>query len=169
MQKCGCVPWNYPHFNLTLDVCDFMGADCFEAMMADTDTNRRCDTCLYDCDSTRFGYSVSSTKLDVDKICDSKAAGFGFYSDQAYSPPKMFMRSYQQVVDDVATNMEDICRENMKGVAVAQFQLSGQIVTQIKRDIRVTAADTLSNYGELMYIFLGRATPGDWRQCIFED
>ncbi len=30
LRECHCIPWNYPKFNLSLDVCDFFGAYCFE-------------------------------------------------------------------------------------------------------------------------------------------
>ncbi len=29
-DKCGCIPWNYPRFDPMHDVCDYMGAECFE-------------------------------------------------------------------------------------------------------------------------------------------
>ncbi len=37
-------------------------------MMSDTSLLEACD-CPYDCDTTRYAYSVSSTALDVDTLC----------------------------------------------------------------------------------------------------
>ena len=33
VEKCGCVPWNYPRFYLTTDVCDYLGVFCFEKVL----------------------------------------------------------------------------------------------------------------------------------------
>ena len=29
-RRCGCIPWNYPMFDLHTNVCDYMGVYCFE-------------------------------------------------------------------------------------------------------------------------------------------
>ncbi len=33
-DRCKCVPWNYPQLNDTSEMCDYMGAYCFEAVSA---------------------------------------------------------------------------------------------------------------------------------------
>ncbi len=66
--KCGCVPWNYPRMANDTPVCDYMGVNCFEQVMSDTTVSEKC-FCPYDCDTTRYGYSVSSTALDFETLC----------------------------------------------------------------------------------------------------
>ena len=59
-EKCRCVPWNYPQLNGTSDICDYMGAYCFEKVslllyllskkhffdQCPIPPYRRCPTCL---------------------------------------------------------------------------------------------------------------------------
>ncbi len=33
IDKCICVPWNYPMFNLSVQVCDYQGVYCFEEVI----------------------------------------------------------------------------------------------------------------------------------------
>ena len=56
-EKCGCVPWDYPHLNTSglSEVCEGWGRYCFEGVLKDT--NRRlanCKYCLPDCIITRY-------------------------------------------------------------------------------------------------------------------
>ena len=148
LDKCGCIPWNYPHLGDPSPVCDYMGAYCFEEVMAETEIIQNCD-CPFDCDTTRYSYSVSSTKLDTDMICKKAISEtFDYYASPIYARPAKFMRNYEQTENSEKDTGDDaICKENVRNIAVAQFQLAGQIVTQIKRDIRVTFADNVSNFG----------------------
>ena len=60
-KRCGCTPWNYPRESMEMDddgaeLCDYMGAECFNVAMADTKTVETCD-CYHDCDSFRYDES----------------------------------------------------------------------------------------------------------------
>lgn len=146
-ERCGCIPWNYPHLGKPAQTCDYRGADCFERIMSNTETSKNCD-CLFDCDSIRYSYSVSSTALDIDTLCKKNSDTEKFFGEAEYTLPKQFMRYYLQRAEDLNINTGDMCKAKMKKVAMVQFQLASQIVTQIKRDIRVTFADSISNFGE---------------------
>ena len=56
-QNCGCVPWDYPHFERSglSDICDGWGRYCFESVMKDTNRGfANCKHCLPDCSITRY-------------------------------------------------------------------------------------------------------------------
>eukprot|EP00095_Tigriopus_kingsejongensis_P009175 maker-scaffold145_size311916-snap-gene-1.10 protein:Tk09175 transcript:maker-scaffold145_size311916-snap-gene-1.10-mRNA-1 annotation:"GE16304" len=149
--KCGCIPWNYPHLESTDRVCDFHGSTCFERIMANSEQTKDCD-CPFDCDSIRYTYSVSSTAIDKDKICSADSNNF---SPAELVLPSMLQRSYDQNANSSAINMNDICKANLKKVAMVKFQLSSKQVTRIKRDIRVTVADMISTFGGTIGLFTG--------------
>ena len=67
--------------------------------------------------------------------------------DRNAYPPK-FIRRFEQVVNSKEINDEDICRDNLKGVAIVKFQLANQIITRIKKTKRVSFSDQLSNLGK---------------------
>ncbi len=60
-----------------------------------------------------------------------------------------FMRNYEQYVNDAPNDDEDVCRDNLRRMAYVHFQLAGQTVTQIKRELRVTFTDHVSSFGKL--------------------
>ncbi|TRY68635.1 hypothetical protein TCAL_08884 [Tigriopus californicus] len=152
IERCGCVPWNYPHSKEDQKICDFEGSSCFERAMADTEQTRNCD-CPFDCDSIRYAYSVSSTMLDKDKIC--KDSSKSIFSMSETSLPTMLERTFNQLVDGADIETEQICRENLDKIAMVQFQLTSKQVTRIKRDRRVTLADMISTFGGTVGLFTG--------------
>ena len=105
----------------------------------------------------RYSYSVSSTVLDIDSICQKNqkdqdpfyAGWYEDFSDEARALPPSFIRRYQQVVYGVNIGKDQICRNNMKtGIAVVKFQLATQTVTQIEKKLRYSQADIISNLGK---------------------
>jgi hypothetical protein len=146
LSKCGCIPWDYPHPGNLEPVCDRWGKECFEIRMGNTETVEKCD-CPYDCATTRYSYSVSSTALDVEAMCNRDS----FYQDELSgyltSFPPMFIRRYEQVVRGYDIGEEAICKKNLKGIAIVKFQLANQIITRIRKTERVTFSDQLSNIG----------------------
>ena len=85
-KKCGCVPWDYPHFDLAggkrTEVCVIKGTECFEKVMSgvsededevdgvdgDHTDHEMCD-CPQDCNQVTYSYSVTSTALQEERIC----------------------------------------------------------------------------------------------------
>ena len=152
-ELCGCIPWNYPHFSSDILTCDYMGARCFEKVMSNTELIKQCN-CPYDCDATRYTYSVSSTKLDFQKLCQRDMEFEKILGETTFGLPNSFIRNFEKFYDGTDINEPDICEAALQNIAIAQFQLTSQIVTQIKRDIRVTFADYISNFGkELSELF----------------
>ena len=154
LNKCGCIPWNYPHLGNLSKICDYMGSYCFEKVMASSEIAATKCECLYDCDTTRYAYSVSSTKLDIEEMCKKGSESQVIYGGTRFSLPLSFMRFYEQWVEGKGAGETDICKRNLPNVAIVQFQLASQIVTQIKRDMRVTFADTVSNFGTISTLFM---------------
>ena len=115
-------------------------------------TAQHCHRCLYDCATTRYSYSVSSTAFDSEALCHPKnpdplaQAIFRDLGKKATRPPR-FIRRYEQVVYGNKIGDKEICMENLKGVAIVKFQLAGQQITRIKKTKRVTFSESLSNIG----------------------
>ena len=51
-SQCHCIPWNYPHFEEGIPICNRFSQECFEKTMADTNSSAICD-CPFDCATTR--------------------------------------------------------------------------------------------------------------------
>ncbi len=115
--------------------------------MSDTDATELCD-CPNDCDETRYSYSVSSTALDVDRLCRESEKLYTGDVTGLDPNPQPFMGNYEQLVNDRLNGRDDNCKRNLRSMAFVQFQLVSQTVTQIKREERVTLSDHVSNFGK---------------------
>ena len=104
--------------------------------------------------SIRYTYSVSSTAFDIDILCNKNnddPLAKSFYNALGNNPnayPPLFIRRFEQVVNGKDVSFEDICRENLKGMAIVKFQLASQIISRIKKTKRVSFSDQLSNIGK---------------------
>ena len=102
----------------------------------------------------RYSYSVSSTAFDIDVLCDKNSndpLAQSFYFSLGKNPnayPPIFIRRFEQVVYGKEINLDDICKENLKGMAIVKFQLASQIITRIKKTKRVTFSEHVSNIGK---------------------
>ena len=106
---------------------------------------------------TRYSYSVSSTVLDINSICQSNskdkepfyANWYNDFSAKSRALPPSFMRRFQQVFYGVDIGRDEICKANLEtGVAVVKFQLAAQTVTQIEKKLRYSESDYISNIGK---------------------
>ena len=110
--------------------------------------------------SIRYTYSVSSTAFDIDILCNENNGdpiAKSFYNSLGKDPnayPPKFIRRFEQVVYGKDINFEDICRENLKGMAIVKFQLASQIISRIKKTKRVSFSDQLSNIGKSFHEFI---------------
>ena len=43
---------------------------------------------------------------------------------------------------------EEICKDNLKGMAIVKFQLASKVITRIKKTKRVSFSDHVSNIGK---------------------
>ena len=143
-DKCHCIPWDYPHFDGFMPICDRFGRECFKKYMAVTNSEENCD-CPVDCVTTNYDYSVSSTLIDAESLCDNNE--IEDFWDQGLFPTK-FVGIYEQIVygKDIGTATK--CIENTKKIAIVKFQIASKIITRIKRTQYVTFAGTLSNIGK---------------------
>ena len=160
-EKCGCMPWDYPFLNeSSMAMCDKFGRLCFQRRMVDPETITKCNRsqCENDCISTRYSYSVYSTKIDEIALCDNEdfvdalqfGTGYGTKDrkpDYNFRMPSLFIRRYEQIVKQQDISEKFLCQERVKNMAIVNFQIDSQFYTRIKRTQRVTFADTLANIG----------------------
>ena len=64
LEKCHCMPWDYPHFNDSVATCDRFGGLCFKNFLDHDNTTKQCK-CLPDCAITTYSYSMDSNKYWV--------------------------------------------------------------------------------------------------------
>ncbi len=146
-ERCQCIPWDYPHPGGKIEaVCDLWGKVCFENVIGNSTLSRSCD-CPFDCTTTRYSYSYSSTTLDAKRFCNDDNNGLvaALSNDHAW-PPK-FIRRFEQITRGYDISEEVICEKNMKGIAIVKFQLASNVVNRIKKTFRVSYADQLSSIG----------------------
>ena len=62
--------------------------------------------------------------------------------------PPRFIRHFEEIVNGKSNNEMDLCIERVNHLAIVNFQIDTQTVTQIQRTERVTFANTLSNIGK---------------------
>ena len=77
-NQCGCMPWDYPHLNSSMTICDRLGRDCFKQSIIIHESKQNCK-CQTDCTTTRYSYSVSQTKIDdttAVELCSDKEYQF---------------------------------------------------------------------------------------------
>ena len=156
-SKCQCIPWDYPHLeNEFHKICDRFGRDCFEKFMENTTLIKTCD-CPYECATTRYSYSVSSTAINAEALCKDKSY-FGYWNSGKIGYPPKFIRRYEQVVNGKDISEDEICIENTKKMAIVKFQIANEIITRIKKTQRVTNADLLSNIGNFTLFYITKKT-----------
>ena len=102
----------------------------------------------------RYSYSVSSIPFDIDVLCNknnneplAKALHSSLGEDLSSNPPK-FIRRFEQVVYRKDIGDEEICKDNLKGMAIVKFQLASKVITRIKKTKRVSFSDHVSNIGK---------------------
>ena len=109
---------------------------------------------LHDLFFYRYFYSVSSTVMDSEELCNYKNEKDLYSllgkSDLAY-PPK-FIRTFEQVVYGYDIGYDEICKQNLKGMAIVKFQLASKIIQRIKKTKRVSFSDHISNIGKFLLI-----------------
>ena len=71
-DKCGCVPWNFPHDH-DIDLCDGVNAFCFENQMS---LNVSECTCLPNCREMRFDIETTAYPINAAKECNSNEGKF---------------------------------------------------------------------------------------------
>ena len=91
--------------------------------------------------------------MDVNKFCKKNSETFKTFGPSKYILPKQFMRYYLQATEGLDIGDVVMCMETVKRVALIRLQLSSQIATQIKRDIRVSFADTMSNFDKVSFCY----------------
>ena len=159
-NECGCMPWDFPHLNSSMTICDRLGRDCFKQSIAIFDSKQKCK-CKSDCTTTRYSYSVSQTKIDdktAEILCSDIEYRLALLQGGAYKPkliqdgkflnmPPKFIERYEQIMHGKNPSKMERCIEKVKNLAIVNFQIGTKIMTRIKRTQRVTFADTLSNIG----------------------
>ena len=71
-EKCHCVPWDYPHLNDSMAICDGYVREIFKEIMVNPETKEACQFCENDCTTTSYSYSVYATKIDANFLCKPK-------------------------------------------------------------------------------------------------
>ena len=147
-ERCGCIPWNYPQFNLNQTICHRLTQDCFEKEM---DSNEIDCHCPFDCIETKYSYTVSRNILDVSICADDN---WTWLYDFLRSAKPDIIGYFRQIVYDeemlvLSENSQKICQEYVENhMAIVSFHLTQPTVTQFVRNARVTFSGILANIGK---------------------
>ena len=94
--------------------------------------------------------------FDIDVLCNenndeplAKALHTSLGENPNANPP-LFIRRFEQVVYGKDIGSEEICKENLKGMAIVKFQLASKVITRIKMTKRVSFSDHVSNIGKTL-------------------
>ena len=112
--------------------------------MGTTNSTINCD-CPEDCVTTFYYYSVSTTLIDAEALCDNNE--IKEFWNQGLFPTK-FIAMYEQIIYGKEIGAVAKCIENTKKMAIVKFQIASKMITRIKRTQYVTFAGTLSNIGK---------------------
>ena len=92
--------------------------------------------------------------FDIDVLCNenndeplAKALYTSLGENHNANPP-LFIRRFEQVVYGKDIGSEEICKDNLKGMAIVKFQLASKVITRIKKTKRVSFSDHVSNIGK---------------------
>ena len=103
----------------------------------------------------RYSYSVATTELDVDALCQRKKGikpfGQQWLNDFArkFGLPQFFVRRFQQFTSGTDIGNDQVCKRYAKtGIAVVRFQLADNLVPRITKRLRVTLTDQISIIGK---------------------
>lgn len=126
-----------------------MGAFCFDRMMADNELWSNCE-CPFDCERQIYEYFITARELDPQKICHHNSEYFEVLGGDKYNE-NYLMAYFEELMDgnDAALNKTRRCEDMIQEVALVKFFFSTQLATLIKRDVRVTTADYVSNFGKI--------------------
>ena len=101
---------------------------------------------------TLYPYSVTSTPLEFDDLCYKKNKDvwninlYNHYGKEGFE--QKIVKLYDQIIHGKDTGEDEVCKENLKGVAVVTFQIENDVVQRIKRKQRVTFAGLVSTIGK---------------------
>ena len=122
------------------------------------ETKETCQFCENDCTTTSYSYSIYATKIDASTLCSpnnptesiskfGQALLYGTEDDEFYEMPPKFIRNFEEIVHGKSNDAMHVCIERVNHLAIVNFQIDTQTVTQIQRTERVTFANTVSNIG----------------------
>ncbi len=154
MEKCECVPWDFPHFDPEVRLCERRGDQCFRAQVTNPLVQEACE-CPRDCNSITYSYSVVSTPIDSHdaQMCFS-------LSSARWMSNKLFVEDFFDPLKKrhglqmpwIQQDPTGSCQVIMSQVAVVQLQLASDSVTEVSRRKRVTFTDQLANLGIQYFI-----------------
>ena len=151
-EHCGCIPWDFPHFEKSAKLC-LRGEDkCFRKWMKNSQSELSCQ-CPSSCNHIDYAYSVVSTPLDIydmplcNFLYDARQPNNMMFLDQVYDPNNRRIKFPWSWVE---SDPKEKCQETVSYVAVINIQLTSDTITEIVRRRRVTFTDQLSNLGNLL-------------------
>ncbi len=154
--RCGCIPWDYPHVEEPLQVCQRIGDECFRNTMASAQIYKDCD-CPVSCSSTTYSFSVISTPLDASE-CYSVLSYKTRRNNRLFLDAfEFYMEHYEDRHFELNKKYADLpsmfkfiasCGEaEISEIALLQFQLTSDTVAEVVRRKRVTFTDQLASLG----------------------
>ncbi len=150
IDRCGCVPWNYPKLDPQDETCSAKEALCvYEAMEEAADMDI-CPHCQDACKKEDYEFATDTKPLK--DICDEKASirsavwkvVNNFNGNDNFLP-------YHELGPDVniKEHLQDVCSPYSRvNVAVVDMYIGPPVAVQIMRTPRVTTLQLIANLGK---------------------
>ena len=133
LDTCGCIPWNFPHFNTDSPVChEQITKGCFYPLLLKT-TVKACN-CPQDCDAIQYEYAISSVPME-DISDEYQTMRHGTYYQLA------FLQSYNEFLNGVELPYR---QPKLK----IYFKLSSSMISRNTKTARTSFVASLSNLGK---------------------
>ena len=145
-----CIPWDYPHMNISQITCLPWMREIFQDLMKDGENQLKCEQqCVRECNSIEYIPSVSSLPLEPPKLtCDGDIPYFDKSNlDHIYG---IRGRGMIKVFEKITKNATFGCdKKAFSKIAIIEVQLASNRVTKIVTSKRVSFTDHIANLGKI--------------------
>ncbi len=151
INKCGCVPWNFPKLDEHVRTCSHVEVACFERERSLSKRNNKCLHCMDECYKIDYEYTIHTKPMQ--NICQDNPGLKKAVNQEVNNFIYNFLPHEQSVqVMGLDTHLKDPCITYVgKNAAVVDFQIGPKSAVKITRSARVTDVDQLASFGKLFF------------------
>jgi hypothetical protein len=153
---CKCYPWKYPMPGNISEMCDHLGNICFKNMLSQQTRILNC-TCKPDCSMVSYDYFIIQEDLNPNVECKKIEENKSLLEYLKNYQTDQHMIKFWDILYPALgkTKIENISFEDrmncsnriISDIAIVEIYFSTAFVTKMKKDVRTTFADKLSNIG----------------------
>ena len=145
-----CIPWDYPHMNISQQTCKSGARFKFQALMRNGENQLKCEQqCMRECNSIEYIPSVSSLPLEYPRLTCTGDIPY-FDDDSLEHIYGIRGRGMIKVFEKIMKNETFGCNTKaFSKIAIVEVQLASNQVTKIITSKRVSFTDHIANLGKI--------------------